>query len=259
MKTDTRPAATNLVILGQQLGAALGAARALIDRTPRESAELVEDLRRWYYGQHPEERGRLLWLRFLEAKAIHAGLERAIEIAREALDTERQALVETLTERDALASCSTPKTIEEELFQTSPEVLGRYQALRDECQQRETVIAELERLLPAPESTLSPLTEATTRVLEAVVTVDREAFVRRLRESGELEQLRSRFERVRAAANAHAPEIDEWYRRVGSPVRVPRVTFPWPPAPLWHVLLDVPVEAPELVWDGDCGSPSAPA
>jgi hypothetical protein len=127
----------------------------------------------------------------------------------------------------------------------------RYQLVSTECQQHEAAIAELERLLPAPEQTLDELTEATARVLEAVVTVDRDAFVRRVRESLELEHLRSRFERLRAATTAHAGEIDEWSRRVGRPLRVPRVAFPWPPAPLWQALLDGSVEAPELLWNDD--------
>jgi hypothetical protein len=259
MRTDTRTAVTSSALLGQQLGAALGAARALIDRTPRERADLVEELRRWYYSQHPDERDRLLWMRFTEAKSTHARLEQAIEVVQGALEAERHALVEAQGERETLASSPLPTTIEEDATGMRAEAVRRYQALSVECQQREAAIAYLERLLPTPESTLGPLTETTTRVLEAVVTLDREAFVRRLRESGELEHLRSRFERLKVAANARATEIEEWEQRVGHPVRVPRVAFQWPPAPLWHVLLDVPVEAPELVWDGDCGPPSAHA
>jgi len=49
-----RPApVTNAIALGQQLADALGAARALINRTPTDSAVLVDQLRRWYYGQIP--------------------------------------------------------------------------------------------------------------------------------------------------------------------------------------------------------------
>jgi len=114
-----------------------------------------------------------------------------------------------------------------------------------------------ERLLPAPEQTMGQLTEAIGRVLEAVVTVDREAFVRRLRESGELEHLRSRFERVRTMANTHAAEIDQWSQRVGQPVRVPRVVFPWPSAAIWDALLAEAVELPQLVWDDGARPPSA--
>jgi hypothetical protein len=95
------------------------------------------------------------------------------------------------------------------------------------------------------------LADATVRLLEAVVTVDREAFVRRLRESGELEHLRSRFERLRTMANTHAAEIDDWSQRVGRPVRVPRIMFPWPSAAIWDALLAEALEAPELVWDDD--------
>jgi len=101
-------------------------------------------------------------------------------------------------------------------------------------QQRAAAIAELERLLPAPEQTLGPLTEAVTRVLEAVGTV-----------------LRSRFERLRTMANTQAAEIDEWSRRVGRPLRVPRVTFAWPPAAVSDALLTEAVEAPKVVWDDD--------
>src|SRR2546426_7795885 len=183
MRTDTRTAVTNSVLLGQQLGQVLAASRALIDRTPTERPVLVEELRKWYYGQHPDERDRLLWMRFTEAKSTHARLEQVIEVAREALELERHALDEAQGKREALASCPLPVTIKEEASGTGPEALRRYQALRDECEQREAAIAELERLLPAPESTLGPLTEATTRVLEAIVTIDREAFVRRLGES----------------------------------------------------------------------------
>jgi hypothetical protein len=88
-------------------------------------------------------------------------------------------------------------------------------------------------------------------VLEAVGTVDRETLVRRLRENGELEHLRSRFERLKMMANTHAAEIDEWSQRVGRPVRVPRVIFPWPSAAVSDALLAEAVEAPELVWDND--------
>ena len=120
-----------------------------------------------------------------------------------------------------------------------------------------TAIAELERLLPAHEQTLGQLPDVTARVLEAVVTVEREALVRRLRESGELEHLRSRFERVRTMANTHAAEIDEWSQRVGRPVRVPRIAFPWPSAAIWDALLAEALEAPELVWDDDATTPNA--
>ena len=104
--------------------------------------------------------------------------------------------------------------------------MRRYQSVDIECQQRAAAIAELERLLPASEQAVGPLTEAVTRLLEAVRTIDREALVRRLRESGELEHLRSRVERLRTMANTHAAELDEWSQRIGRPVRVPRITFP---------------------------------
>lgn len=126
-----------------------------------------------------------------------------------------------------------------------------------ECQQREAAITELERLIPAPEQTLSHLPDVTARVLATVVTVEREAFVRRLRETGELEQLRSRFERLRTMAHPHAAEIDERSRRVGRPLRIPRVVFPWPSAAIWDALLAEAVEPAQLVWDDDPRPPSA--
>ena len=91
----------------------------------------------------------------------------------------------------------------------------------------------------------------TARVLEAVLTVDREALVRHVGESGELEHLRSRFERLRLMTSTHAAEIDEWSQRVGRPLRVPRIAFPWPSAVVWQALLGPVVEGPELVWDED--------
>jgi hypothetical protein len=97
----------------------------------------------------------------------------------------------------------------------------------------------------------------TARVLEAVVTVDREALVRRVRESGELEHLRSRFERLRAASTTHAAEIANWSQQVGRPLRIPRVAFSWPSAPVWQALLGAPAEGPELVWDDDGTTPNA--
>jgi hypothetical protein len=247
-----RPATvTNALLLGQQLADALGAARALINRTPTDSAVVIEQLRRWYYGHDPAQGDRLLWRRFEEAKQTHARLEQAIHIARETLDVERPALVQAQAEHEALATRRLPATIQEEVSGIRADAVRRYQSVGIECQQRAAAITELERLLPAPEQTLGPLTEAVTRVLETVVTVDREAFVRRLRESGELEQLRARFERLRRMASTHAAEIDEWSRRVDRPVRMPRITFPWPPESVWQALLAAPAEAPKLVWDDD--------
>lgn len=143
------------------------------------------------------------------------------------------------------------------MLNARPEAVRRYQSLSIECQQRAAAIAELERLLPASEEAFSLLSDSIARVLEAVVTIDREAFVHRLRESGELEQLRSRFERLRAMTNTHGADIDEWSRRVGRPVLVPRIAFSWPPEPVWPALLGAPAEAPKLVWDDDRRPPSA--
>ena len=249
--TPRRATVSNVIGLAQQLAEASGAARKLVDRTPNDLQILIGELRRWYYSQPPDERDRLLWRRFLEAEAIHARLEHAIERAREAIEVERSALVQAQAERETLATRPLPATVEEEANGTRSEAIRRYQSLGIECQQRAAAIADLERLLPAPEQALGPLTQAVTRVLEAVGTVKREAFVDGVRESGELEHLRSRFERLRTMANTHAAEIDEWSQRVGRPVRVPRVMFPWPPAPVWDALLAEAVEAPELIWDDD--------
>jgi hypothetical protein len=253
----TRPSTvTNAILFGQQLAEALRAARTLMERTPTDLKVLVEQVRRWYYAQHPDERDRLLWQRFLETRSTHARLEHASQVAREALEVERFALIQAQAERETLAARPLPATIEQEATGARPEAVRHYQSLGIECQQRAAAITELERLLPAPEQTLGQLPDVTTRVLEAVVTVDREALVRRLRESGELEQLRSRLERLRTMANTHAAEIDEWSQRVGRPIRVPRVKFPWPPAAIWDVLLAEAVETPKLVWDDDPQAPS---
>ena len=248
-----RPASvTNALVLVQQLADALGEARALIHRTPTDPAVMVDGLRRWYYALDPAQRDRrLLWRRFEEATQTHARLEQAIQVARETLDVERPALAQAQAEHEAFAIRPLPATIEEEASGIRADAVRRYQSVGIECQQRAAAIAELERLLPAPEQALGPLTEAVTRLLEAVGTIDRETFVRRVRESGELEHLRSRFERLRTRANTHAAEIDEWSQVSGRPVRVPRVVFPWPSAPIWDGLLAEGVEAPQLVWDED--------
>lgn len=248
---------TNALLLGQQLADALLATRALINRAPTESAVMIEQLRHWYYGHDPAQRDRLLWRHFEEARETHLRLDDAIQLARNALDLERPHLVQAQAEHEALATRPLPATIEEEASGIRAEALRRYQSLGIECQQRAAAIAELERLLPAPEQTLGPLTEAVTRVLETVVTVEREALLRRLRESSELEHLRSRFERLRTMANTHAAEIDDWSQRVGHPIRVPRVVFPWPSAAIWDGLLAEAVEPPQLEWDDDRRPPSA--
>jgi len=258
MPAVRRPApVTNAIALGQQLADALLAARQLINRTPSGSVVLVDQLRRWYYDHDPAQRDRLLWRHFEEAAQTHTRLEQAIWIARETLDVERPALEQAQAEHEALATRPLSATVEEEASQPRSEALRRYQSLSSECQQRAAAITELERLLPAPEQTLGQLTEAIGRVLEAVVTIDHEAFVGRLRESGELEHIRARFDRLRTMANTHSGEIDEWSRRVGHPVRVPRVMFPWPSAAIWDVLLAEGVEAPQLVWDDGARPPSA--
>jgi hypothetical protein len=251
-----RATITNVITLSQQLAEASGVARKLVDRTPNDLQILIGELRRWYYSQPLDERDRRLWRRFLEAEAIYARLQHAIESARQASEVERPALAQAQAEREALAASPLPATVEEEASWTRPEAVRRYQALGIECQQRAAAITELERLLPAPEQTLGQLPDVIARVLEAVLTVDREALVRRLLESGELEHMRSRLERLRTMANTHATEIDEWSQRVGRPLRVPRVIFPWPSAAIRDALIAEGVEAPKLVWDDDPRSPS---
>jgi hypothetical protein len=239
-----RPPVTNVIVVGQQLAQAFGTAQALINRIPRDPDAAIRDLRRWYDRQHPAERDRLLWQRFLETRSTHARLEHAIRVAREALDAERSSLVQAQAERETLATRPLPATIEEEAAGTRPECVRRYQALGVECKQREAAITHLERLLPAPEQTLGQLPDVIARVLAAVVTVDREAFVRRLRESSELEQLRARLERLRVMANTHEAEINEWSQRVGRPLRVPDIVFPWPPPLVWEALISPSAEPP---------------
>jgi len=217
---------------------------------------MIEQLRRWYYSQPPDERDRLLWKRFTDAKQTWIQLNHVICAARDALHIERPALVEAEAERKALATRRLPATVEEEAIEARAEALRRFQSLAIECQQRVAAISELERVLPASEQALGPLTETVTRLLEAVGTIDREALVRRLRESGELEHLRSRLERFRTMASTHAAEIDEWSQRVSRPVRVPRIVFPWPSAAIWDALLAEAVQAPKLVWDDDPRPPS---
>jgi hypothetical protein len=246
---SSRPPVTDVMLVGQQLAHAFGAAKTLIARIPRDRDATIEELRRWYYHQHPADRDRLLWQRFTGAAQIYGRLEDAIAVAREALEEERLALVQVEVERNALGADPLPATVEEAATDPRVNALERYQSLKIERQARQAAIAELERLLPSPEQTLNQLTEAIVRVLEAAVTIDREAVVRRLRESGELEHLRARFERLRTLANTHEAEIEEWSWRSGRPVRIPRITFPWPPAAVWDALLAAVAEAPELVWN----------
>jgi hypothetical protein len=244
-------------VVGQQLAQALGPAQALVNRIPEDPKTAVEELRGWYARQHPAERDRLLWQCFREAEQTYEHLQGAIDIAREALDDEQRAVAQVEVERNALAAQPLPTTVEDAAAEARIEPVRRYQALGLECDARQTAIAELERLLSPPEQTLSPLANATVRLLEAVVTIDREAFVRRLHESGELEYLRSRFERLRTMATTHEPEIDKWSQRVGHPVRVPRIVFPWPSAAVWQAVLDPVVEGPEPVWHSDPKRPDA--
>ena len=252
-----RPPVTNVTLLGQQLAQAFGAAQALIDRIPKDRDVTIEELRRWYYRQHPVERDRVLWQRFTEAEHTYTRLASATRVAREALDGERAALKQAEAECKLLAAQRLPATVEEEATDSRPDAVRGYQLTEFECHKRQAAIADLERLLPSPEQTLRLVTEVVVLVLEAVVTIAREACVRRVRESGELEHLRSRFERLTAASTTHATEIDKWSRQVGRPLRIPRVAFPWPPAPVWHALLSSPTEAPELVWDDDAMTPNA--
>jgi len=226
--TPRRPPVTNVILVGQQLAQAFGAAQALINRIPRDPDAAIRNLRRWYDRQHPADRNRLLWLCFLQAEQTYGHLHGAIEVARAALDAERLALIQVDVERNALAMHPLPATVKDAATEPGVEPVQRYQSLGLERDARQAARAELERLLPAPEQTVSLLVEATVRLLETVVSIDREDLVRRVRESGELEQLRARLERLRTMANTHAAEIDEWTQRLGRPLRVPRVAFPWP-------------------------------
>ena len=249
--SSSRPPITNVMMVGQQLAQALGPAQALVNRIPEDPKAAVEELRRWYAHQHSAERDRLLWQCFLEAEQTHGHLQGAIDIARETLDDEQRAVAQVEVERNALAAQPLPTTVEDAATEARVEPLRRYQALGLECDARQTAIAELERLLAPPEQTLSLLAEATVRLLEAVVTIERDVFVRRVRESGELEQLREKFERLRTMARTHEAEIEEWSRRARRLLRIPRIAFPWPPEPVWPALLGAPAEAPKLVWDDD--------
>jgi hypothetical protein len=58
-------------------------------------------------------------------------------------------------------------------------------------------------------------------------------------------------------AKTHEAEIEEWSRQVGRPLRIPRIAFPWPPAPVWQALRGAPAEAPKLIWDDDPKGSSA--
>jgi hypothetical protein len=238
-------------VVGQQLAQALGPAQALVNRLPDDPKATVEELRGWYARQHPAERDRLLWQCFREAEQTYEHLERVSQVAREAFNVEQRALAQVEAERHALAAQPLPTTVEDVAAEARIEPVRRYQALGLERDARQTALAEPERLLSSPEQTLSLLAEATVRLLKAVVTIDRDVFVRRLRESGELEQLRGRFERLRAMARTHEAEIEEWSRRGNRPLRVPRIVFPWPSAAIWDGLLAEGVEGPQLVWDDD--------
>jgi hypothetical protein len=235
-----------------------------IEATPEAFCQRGRDLRPAFFAE--------VFLRFTARLVTAVPPRYAAEIApgrerfaaRVILDGSRLAalahrlkLLWAHAERDTLAIRPLPATIEEEASGIRADAVRRYQSVGIECQQREDAIAELERLLPSPEQALNELTEATVRLLEAVVTVAREAFVRRVRESGELEHLRSRFERLTAASTTHAAEIEQWSQQVGRPLRIPRVAFLWPPARVWQALLDAPMDAPELLWDDDPRASSA--
>jgi len=181
------------------------------------------------------------------AEQTHARLEQAVQAVREAFDIEQHALAKAQAECDTLTTQPRPATIEQEAKGNRADTVRRYQALRAECQERAAALAELERLLRAPEQTTDELTEAVVSLLEAVVTLDREAVVRRL--SAELEHIRVWFERLGTAADAHAGEIAEWSQRIGRPVRAPQIAFSWPPASAWQALLAAAVEPPTLEWD----------
>src|SRR5690348_12274555 len=79
-----RASVTDALLLGQQLGEAVGAARMLIDNAAGETSLMIDLLRRWYHTQHPEDRDRRLWLRFTDAAQVHTRLEQAIHTAQKA-------------------------------------------------------------------------------------------------------------------------------------------------------------------------------
>ena len=114
---------TNAILFGQQLAEALRAAWTLMERTPTDFKVIVEQLRRWYYSQHPDERDRLLRQRFLDAKSRHVRLDHAIQVAREALELERSALVQDQAEREIRAARPLPATIEQEATGARPEAV----------------------------------------------------------------------------------------------------------------------------------------
>lgn len=58
-------------------------------------------------------------------------------------------------------------------------------------------------------------------------------------------------------AKTHEAEIDDWSRRAGRQLRVPRVAFRWPAAAVWAAVLEASAEGPELVWDDKTDAPSA--
>jgi len=98
--TAPRATATDALLLGQQLGEAVGAARILIDNAARERSVMIDLVRRWYHTQHSQERDRRLWLRFSDAAQIHTRLEQAIH-AREAARSSRVSQTVTRTRKTA--------------------------------------------------------------------------------------------------------------------------------------------------------------
>jgi hypothetical protein len=106
-----RPPIANVTLVGQQLAQAFGAAQALLHRLPTEPDRLITELRQWYYRQHPADRARLLWQRFVDAEETCHRLESVIQIAQQALDAERAALAQAETERAALAVQPLPTTV----------------------------------------------------------------------------------------------------------------------------------------------------
>jgi hypothetical protein len=76
-----------------------------MERTPTDLKVIVEQLRRWYYSQHPDERDRLLWQRFLDAKFRHV------------------RLVQAQAEREIRAARPLPATIEQEATGARPEAV----------------------------------------------------------------------------------------------------------------------------------------
>lgn len=156
LPSPSRPPVTNVILLGARLADAFGPAQVLLNRTPSSPADLVENLRQWYYRQHPADRTRLLWQRFIDAEQMCDGLESAVQATREAIDVERDTLAQAEAERAALVDQPLPVTVGQEAARPRADVILRYEALQLECQQRQAALSEMERLVTEPERVWQP-------------------------------------------------------------------------------------------------------